>query len=135
MTAKLNDSTEIQVPLKNLIGLITAASLTTWAYFGVIERINNIEHKNEMMMKEQHLNTEFRIRWPRGELGSLPADAEQYMLLEHLQGELEKLTKDIESGQAPFDQQQKLTLEFFERRLTSLEAEVQKIRKGKHEGQ
>jgi hypothetical protein len=126
MTAqKLNENTEVQVPLKNLIGMVVGASVATWAYFGVIERINQLEHTMEMAKNDVHLNTEFRIRWPRGELGSLPADSEQYMLLEHLQGELDKLTKTIESGQAPFDQQQKLTIEFFERRLTALEKVMQ----------
>ena len=74
------------------------------------------------------MNTEFRIKWPRGEMGSLPADSEQFMLIEHLAGELEKLTSEIENGQAPFDQQQKLTLEFYERRINSLEAQIEKLK-------
>ena len=75
-------------------------------------------------------NTEFRIKWPRGEMGSLPADSEQFMLIEHLATELEKLQTDIESGKAPFDQQQKLTLDFYERRITSLEENIEKLRNG-----
>lgn len=125
MAQKLNENTEVQVPLKNLIGIVIGASVATWAYFGVIERINQLEHTMEMAKSDMRLNTEFRIRWPRGELGSLPADSEQYMLLEHLQNEFEKLSSTIESGQAPFDQQQKLTIEFFERRLTALEKVIQ----------
>ena len=74
-----------------------------------------------MMNNDTEMNTEFRIKWPRGEMGSLPADSEQFMLIEHLAGELEKLTTEIESGQAPFDQQQKLTLEFYEKRINQLE--------------
>ena len=61
-------------------------------------------------------------------MGSLPADSEQFMLIEHLAGELEKLTSEIENGQAPFDQQQKLTLEFYERRINSLEAQIEKLK-------
>ena len=73
-------------------------------------------------------NTEFRIKWPRGEMGSLPADSEQYMLIEHIAGELEKLQKEIESGQAPYDQQQKLQIDFFEKRISSLEANIEKLK-------
>jgi len=80
------------------------------------------------MSSDVEMNTEFRIKWPRGEMGSLPADSEQFMLIEHLAGELEKLTSEIENGQAPFDQQQKLTLEFYERRINSLEAQIEKLK-------
>ena len=83
-----------------------------------------------MMQADLEQNTEFRIKWPRGEMGSLPADSEQFMLIEHLATELEKLQTDIESGQAPFDQQQKLTLDFYERRITSLEENIEKLRNG-----
>ena len=70
-------------------------------------------------------NTEFRIKWPRGDLGSLPADAEQFMLIEHLSGEFDKLLNNIETGKAPFDQQQALTLEFYKQRIDSLEGHVE----------
>ena len=80
------------------------------------------------MSSDVEMNTEFRIKWPRGEMGSLPADSEQFMLIEHLAGELEKLTSEIENGQAPFDQQQKLTLEFYERRINSLETKIEKLK-------
>ena len=83
-----------------------------------------------MMQADLEQNTEFRIKWPRGEMGSLPADSEQFMLIEHLATELEKLQTDIESGKAPFDQQQKLTLDFYERRITSLEQSIEKLRNG-----
>ena len=85
------------------------------------------------MQADLEQNTEFRIKWPRGEMGSLPADSEQFMLIEHLASELEKLQTDIESGKAPFDQQQKLTLDFYERRITSLEESIEKLRNGSHD--
>ena len=75
------------------------------------------------------MNTEFRIKWPRGEMGSLPADSEQFMLIEHLAGELDKLAENIETGQAPYDQQQTLTLEFYKDRITQLESDIKDIRK------
>mgnify|MGYP003145954495 FL=1 len=110
--------------------MVAAASLATWAYFGIIERLNTIETNITMMQADLEQNTEFRIKWPRGEMGSLPADSEQFMLIEHLATELEKLQTDIESGKAPFDQQQKLTLDFYERRITSLEESLEKLRNG-----
>ena len=114
MPTRVNENTEVALPLRNIISMVAAASVATWAYFGIIERLNQIETNITMMEADLGQNTEFRIKWPRGEMGSLPADSEQFMLIEHLAGELEKLTTEIESGQAPFDQQQKLTLEFYE---------------------
>ena len=86
--------------------------------------------KKKMMRADLEQNTEFRIKWPRGEMGSLPADSEQFMLIEHLASELEKLQNEIEGGKAPYDQQQKLTLEFYEKRITNLEENIEKIRNG-----
>ena len=125
---KLNENTELAMPIRNLIALVGAATVGTWAYFGVIERLNTIENKLILMETDLAMNTEFRIKWPRGEMGSLPADSEQFMLIEHLAGELEKLTTEIESGQAPFDQQQKLTLEFYEKRINQLEEALEKVK-------
>jgi len=132
MPAKLNENTEVALPLRNIISMGAAASLATWAYFGIIERLNQIETGITMMRSDVEHNTEFRIKWPRGEMGSLPADLEQYMLIEHLAGELEKLQVNIESGKAPFDQQQKLTLDFYEKRISNLEQNIEKLRNGGH---
>jgi len=129
---KVSDNTEVALPLRNMISLIAAASIATWAYFGIIERLNQIETNVTMMEADLGQNTEFRIKWPRGEMGSLPADSEQYMLIEHLSGELEKLQKQIEEGKAPYDQQQKLILNFYEKRITSLEESIEKLRNGEH---
>ena len=126
--AKISDNTEVSLPLRNILSMIGAAALGTWAYFGIIERLNQIETNITMMANDTEMNTEFRIKWPRGEMGSLPADSEQFMLIEHLASELEKLTTEIESGQAPFDQQQKLTLEFYEKRINQLEQAHEKLR-------
>ncbi len=108
--------------------MCAAASLETWAYFGIVERLNTIETNITMMKSDLEMNTEFRIKWPRGEMGSLPADSEQFMLIEHVATELEKLTDEIEGGQAPFDQQQKLQIEFMLQRIEQLEATHEKIR-------
>ena len=85
-----------------------------------------------MMKADLEQNTNFRIKWPRGEMGALPADSEQFMLIEHLAGELESLATEIEEGRAPYDQQQKLTLEFYEKRISTLEAHIEKLRNGDH---
>jgi len=130
MPTKVNENTEVALPLRNIISMVAAASVATWAYFGIIERLNQMETNVTMMEADVGQNTEFRIKWPRGDMGSLPADSEQYMLIEHLAGELEKLQTDIESGKAPYDQQQKLTLEFYEKRITSLEENIEKLRNG-----
>ena len=130
---RVNENTEVALPLRNIISMVAAASVATWAYFGLIERLNQFETNITMMQDDLGQNTEFRIKWPRGEMGSLPADSEQFMLIEHLAGELEKLQAQIESGNAPYDQQQRLTLEFYEKRMSNLEESIDKLRNGNHE--
>jgi|TARA_B100000073_G_scaffold229368_1_gene191381 hypothetical protein len=132
MATKLNENTEVALPLRNIISMVAAASVATWAYFGIIERLNQIETNITMMEADLGQNTEFRIKWPRGEMGSLPADSEQFMLIEHLANELDDLSTQIDEGKAPYDQQQKLTLEFYEKRLNALEENLEKMRNGSH---
>ena len=127
---RVSENTEVALPLRNIISMVVAASLATFAYFSIIERLNTIETNITMMNSDLEQNTEFRIKWPRGEMGSLPADSEQFMLIEHLATELEKLQNEIEGGKAPYDQQQKLTLEFYEKRITNLEENLEKLRNG-----
>ncbi len=130
MATKLNENTEVALPLRNIISMVAAASLATWAYFGIIERLNQIETNITMMESDLEQNTEFRIKWPRGEMGSLPADSEQFMLIEHLADQLDELTSQIDEGRAPHDQQQKLTLEFYEKRIGAIEARLEMMRNG-----
>tara|TARA_X000001388_G_scaffold45397_1_gene32277 strand:+ start:184 stop:582 length:399 start_codon:yes stop_codon:yes gene_type:complete len=132
MATKINENTEVALPLRNIISMVAAASVATWAYFGIIERLNQIETNITMMEADLGQNTEFRIKWPRGEMGSLPADSEQFMLIEHLANQLDDLSTQIDEGRAPYDQQQKLTLEFYEKRLSALEENLEKMRNGSH---
>ena len=99
-------STSIAMPIRNLISIVAAVALGVWAYFGVQERLNKLEVfeqlvKADVEALEKELktdiekNNEFRIKWPRGEMGSLPADSEQFMLLEHMATQVEKITKDL----------------------------------------
>ena len=127
-THHINDNTRFAMPVRNLISLVVAVAFGVWAYFGIIERLNKIETEMILVQSDLVKNTEFRIKWPRGDLGSLPADSEQFMLIEHLAGEFEKLQENIETGKAPFDQQQALTLEFYEKRITALEERIESIR-------
>ena len=125
---ELNDNTRFAMPLRNLISLVVAVAFGVWAYFGIIERLNSLETNLILVQSDLVKNTEFRIKWPRGDLGSLPADSEQFMLIEHLAGEFEKLQDEIDTGKAPHDQQQALTLQFFEKRISSLEERMERIR-------
>ena len=92
----LSEKTEIGLPLKNLIGLLGATATAVWAYFGVIERLNNIETQGKLMIVDVEKNTEFRIGWPRGEMGTLPADAQQDMLIEFMATQIEAMQEEME---------------------------------------
>jgi hypothetical protein len=104
---KISDSTSISMPMRNLISIMGAVAIGVWAYFGVAERITMLETKSQLAEKdvnqaverlegEQSKNSEFRIKWPRGELGSPPADSEQFMLIEHIAGQVEKIQNRLE---------------------------------------
>ena len=124
----VSDKTKFAMPIRNLISLIASVGVGVWAYFGIIERLNRIETNNILMQADLIMNTDFRSKWPRGDLGSLPADAEQFMLIEHLSGEFDKLLSNIETGKAPFDQQQALTLDFYKQRIETLEGKVETLK-------
>ena len=112
---KISDQTAISMPMRNLLSIVAAVGIGIWAFFGVIERLNNLETKSTLAEKDlssevQRIdkdieglingdiaqNNEFRIKWPRGDLGSPPADSEQFMLIEFLSGQVESLTKQLE---------------------------------------
>ena len=104
---KISDQTSISMPMRNLISIMAAVAIGVWAYFGVTERITMLETKSQLAEKdvnqaverlenEQTKNSEFRIKWPRGELGSPPADSEQFMLIEHIAGQVEKIQNRLE---------------------------------------
>ena len=121
----LSDRTNVGMPVRNLIGLIGAVCVGAWGYFVVLERLNVVETNQILMQADVTKNSIFSTEWPRGSLGSLPADAEQFMLIEHLSGEFEKLLHNVEAGNAPFDRQQALTLDFYRQRIEALEKKVE----------
>ena len=88
---KLSDKTAISMPMRNLIGIITAVSVGVWAFFGIQETLNRHSTTLELMEKDLHQNTEFRIKYPRGELGTSAGEAELFMLVEHMAGQVTKI--------------------------------------------
>ena len=93
----VSDKTAISMPMRNLLSILAAVAIGVYAFFGIQERLNNVETRNTLMEADLVKNTEFRIRWPRGEMGSLPADSEQFMLLEYQDGMIVKLQKQVEA--------------------------------------
>jgi uncharacterized protein YoaH (UPF0181 family) len=106
---RVSDSSAISMPIRNLISIVAAVSVGVWGYFGVVERLNKLETFEQLIQKDLETglnelqadivkNNEFRIKWPRGELGQASADQEQYLLIEHLSGQVEKIQTRIEEG-------------------------------------
>ena len=95
---RVSENTSISMPMRNLISILGAVAVGVWAYFGVIERINSIENDNVLIKKDLDQAVEFSIKWPRGELGSLPADSEQFLLIESLLGDVEYIQLEIKES-------------------------------------
>jgi uncharacterized protein HemX len=93
----VSDKTAISMPMRNLLSILAAVGVGVYAYFGIQERLNNVETRNTLMEADLVKNTEFRIKWPRGELGSLPADSEQFMLIEYMDGQITKVQAQVDS--------------------------------------
>jgi len=96
MTFKISDEARVQMPMKTVASLIALVAIGTWAFFGIQEKLNQHSTQLKMMGKDSELNTEFRIKWPRGLLGSLPADSEQFMLIEELYKQMDKLQTRVD---------------------------------------
>ena len=95
---KVSGESGISMPIKNLISIVATVAIGVWAYFGVIERINKLESDNKLMTKDLEGAVEFSIKWPRGELGSLPADSEQFLLIESLLTDVEDIQSEIKES-------------------------------------
>jgi hypothetical protein len=96
MALKISDEAKVQMPMKTVVSLITLVAIGTWAFFGIQEKLNQHSTQLEIMDKDLVMNTEFRIKWPRGLLGSLPADSEQFMLIEELYKQVDKLQERVD---------------------------------------
>jgi len=93
----ISDEAKVQMPMKTVASLITLVAIGTWAFFGIQEKLNTHATKLQIMEKDLEMNSEFRIKWPRGLLGSLPADSEQFMLIEELYKQSDKLQERVDS--------------------------------------
>ena len=135
----ISDQTAVSMPMKNLIAIVIAVAVGVWAYFGVIERLNNLETKTTLSEKDLEQaqeriwgdlenNTEFRIKWPRGEMGSLPADSEQFMLIEHIAGQLEKMSERMEDMM-----NNGVNIKRLQEDVKTLRADVEKLKDGQRE--
>ena len=120
---KISENTAISMPMRNLLSILTAVGVGVWAYFGVIERLNNVETNYKLVSSDLEKNTDFRIKWPRGELGSLPADSEQFMLIEHMAGQMEKVQEQLEAGM-----HNKVNIEFLSKQVEKLLEDVEKLK-------
>jgi len=126
MTKKpLNISEEaaVQMPMKTVASLIIIVALGTMGYFQIIERLNIADTRIQIMEKDLEENTEFRIKWPRGQLGSLPADSEQYMMLEDLYKTTDKLNQHIESMAL-----NKVNIEFLRKQMDKVLTDIEKLK-------
>jgi len=120
---KISENTAISMPMRNLLSILTAVGVGVWAYFGVIERLNNVETNYKLVSSDLEKNTDFRIKWPRGELGSLPADSEQFMLIEHMAGQMEKVQEQLEAGM-----HNKVNIEFLSKQVEKLLEDVERLK-------
>ena len=116
------------MPMKTVASLIALVAIGTWAYFGLHETLNKHSTQIELMQKDLVENTEFRIKWPRGQLGSLPADSEQFMMIEDLYNSTDKLNKHIESMAL-----NKVNIEFLRKQMDKVLEDIEKLKDANRE--
>ena len=123
MALKIGEEQAVQMPMKTVISLIVIVALGTMGYFQIVERLNIADTKIKIMEKDLEENTEFRIKWPRGEMGSLPADSEQYMMLEDLYKTTDKINKHIESMM-----NNRINIEFLQGQMTKVLEDIEELK-------
>ena len=129
---KVSESTNIAMPIKNLISIIAAVAIGVWAYFGITEKLNNHATQLELMSKDLDKAVEFSIKWPRGEMGSLPADAEQFLLIEDALKDIEDIQEELKESRHNATNISRLKKDV-ERLLNELEKLKDKVREnGNH---
>ena len=119
----ISEEAAVQMPMKTVASLIMMVAIGTWAYFGIIETQNRLSTQVELMQKDLVENTAFRIGWPRGTLGSLPADSEQFMLIEELYKQVEKLQIQQEAGM-----HNKVNIEFISKQLEKALEDIEELK-------
>ena len=119
---KISENTSVSMPMKNLISIIAAVAIGVWAYFGVVETLNKHSTTLELISKDLEANSEFRIKYPRGELGQLAGEAELFMLVEHISGLLEDIDSEVKSMR-----NNAVNIEFLQERTKKLTEDVEKL--------
>ena len=123
MALKISDEARVQMPMKTVASLIALVSIGTWAFFGIQEKLNTHATKLQIMEKDLVENTEFRIKWPRGLLGSLPADSEQFMLIEELYKQMDKIQIRVDGML-----HNEVNIEALSKAVNKLQADVEKLK-------
>ena len=119
----ISDNTAISMPVRNMLAIIGAVGIGVWSYFGITEKLNQHSTTLTLMQSDLEKNTEFRIKWPRGEMGSLPADSEQFMLIEDLYGSVEKIEKNLEQNMT-----NKVNIEFLQKQVEKMLEDIEKLK-------
>ena len=119
----ISDNTAISMPVRNMLAIIGAVGIGVWSYFGITEKLNQHSTTLTLMQSDLEKNTEFRIKWPRGEMGSLPADSEQFMLIEDLYGSVEKIEKNLEQNMT-----NKVNIEFLQKQVEKMLHDIEKLK-------
>ena len=124
----ISDEAKVQMPMKTVASLITLVAIGTWAFFGIQEKLNQHSTQLQIMEKDLKENTEFRIKWPRGQLGSLPTDSEQFMMIEDLYKTTDKLNKHIDSMSL-----NKVNIEFLRKQMDKVLMDIEKLKDANRE--
>ena len=124
----ISESAAVQMPMKTVASLIALVAIGTWAYFGLHETLNKHSTQIELMQKDLIENTEFRIKWPRGQLGSLPADSEQFMMIEDLYKSTDRINKHIEDMAL-----NKVNIEFLRKQMDKVLSDIEKLKDANRE--
>ena len=119
---KVSENTSVSMPMKNLISIIGAVAVGVWAYFGVVETLNKHSTKLELFEKDLSQNTEFRIKYPRGELGQSSGEAELFMLVEHMSGLIEQMEEELKGMR-----NNKVNIDFLKEQVSKLQEDVEKL--------
>jgi len=120
---RISEEAAVQMPMKTVASLIAMVAIGTWAYFGLHETLNRHSTQIELMSKDMELNSEFRIKWPRGQMGTLPADSEQYMMIEDLYKTTDRLNQHIESMAL-----NKVNIEFLTKQMEKVLVDIEKLK-------
>ena len=123
MALKLGEDQAVQMPMKTVISLIVIVALGTMGYFQIVERLNIADTKIKIMEKDLEENTEFRIKWPRGEMGSLPADSEQFMMLEDLYKQADKINKQLDAMM-----NNRINIEFLQKQMDKVLKDIETLK-------